>query len=91
MLSDELSPVELDEELSVGMLLCLKKKRIYMSERRKETIEEIWIQGNKNRKIIKPAIMLVEINIISHILLSQVGANVALIFLAAKEIRKNPQ
>lgn len=35
-----------------------------MPDRKKETIEEIWIKGNKNRKIIKPEIMLVEINII---------------------------
>lgn len=35
-----------------------------MPDRKKETIEEIWIKGNKNRKIIKPEIMLAEINII---------------------------
>lgn len=35
-----------------------------MPDRKKETIEKIWIKGNKNRKIIKPEIMLVEINII---------------------------
>lgn len=35
-----------------------------MPDRKKETIEEIWIKGSKNRKIIKPEIMLVEINII---------------------------
>lgn len=33
-----------------------------MPYKRKETVEEIQIKGNKNRKIIKPAIKLVEIN-----------------------------
>lgn len=48
-----------------------------MFDRRKETIEEIWIKGNKNRKI-KP-VMLVEINIIqSYIIVigrSKFGSN----------------
>lgn len=45
-----------------------------MSDRKKEKIEEIWIKGNKNRKIIKPEIMLVEINMIQSYTIVIVGS-----------------
>lgn len=60
-----------------------------MPDSGKEAIEEIQIQESKNRKIIKPAIKLVEINIIQSYIIVTGGSKFASNLSAAKEIEKN--
>lgn len=55
----------------------------------KEAIEEIQIQESKNRKIIKPTIKLVEINIIQSYIIVTGGRKFGSNLSAAKEIEKN--
>lgn len=58
-----------------------------MHQRRKETIEEIWIKVNKNRKLTKPEIMVIEINIIQSYIIVTGGSTFC--YLAARETEKS--